>query len=262
MIPGYVECPEQDALIAFNAGELSYEAEYQVRNHLLICEECARENVLLESIMQEPVEFPETAVLIPGAVTEALKRELSQLEDAALPEQKTGTYFSLDSICSAKEIMEKLKFVIEDSYADWALVMMDEEMMDEDKKADNPRSLIHAYGYRKNDNVIILEESNKNSKELKNDIQLIKSGESYYLQVLIQNEKGIWISHGEKVRTEAKIPITIKDPGCDNFILLIDQDDDSLDESMNIIRKTLNNEEKNTVFSTTIIIVVEVGTGL
>lgn len=78
MTPESLTCPEQDDLIAFSADELPYERKCQIIEHLLICKECARENVFLESIMQEPVVFPETDVLIPDAVTEALEKELSQ----------------------------------------------------------------------------------------------------------------------------------------------------------------------------------------
>ena len=156
-----------------------------------------------------------------------------------------------------EKFFRKLNNLVEKPFAEWALL----EMGDEDQEPEEPCALIHTYGHRKDAEIIVLEESDYNPDKLKNDIQLIKSGEPYYLQVLIQNEEGIWFKYGEKVKNQVNIPLVVKDPGCDTFILLIDQDDDSLDKSMNIIINALNNGEKDTVFSTTIIIVVEVGTG-
>jgi len=186
------------------------------------------------------------------------------ISDSLLQETAASASLSETLGSVAEKLLEKLNALLENPFADWGSVFMKDElefMKDEDEKAEKPRALIHAYGCRKDNNVVVLEESKENPDELKNDIQIIKSGKPYYLQSLVQNEKGAWIGHGEKIKAETSIPLTIKDPGCESFILLMDQDNDALNESVNIIINALNSGKQDKVFSTTIVILVEVGTG-
>jgi hypothetical protein len=72
-------CPEELTLAMYAADELSYKEKSDIRIHLLVCEKCAREVVILETAMQEPISVPGIDVLLPAQVNQALEDEITNI---------------------------------------------------------------------------------------------------------------------------------------------------------------------------------------
>ncbi|MDM8551708.1 type III-E CRISPR-associated protein Csx30 [Desulfobacterales bacterium HSG2] len=97
---------------------------------------------------------------------------------------------------------------------------------------------IQMFARQDEEKVVLLEDSDSNSPELQDLIQSIKKGNDFYSLILAQNSGEIWTVYEElKIR---KLPVKVKYPAHDRFILLIDRGKMKLKESAEVVANTLN----------------------
>jgi hypothetical protein len=119
-------------------------------------------------------------------------------------------------------------------------------------------------GYREDEYVVLLEDSEDNSERVKKSVEaitkILEGGTSpmaYQGHVLVPDENGRWKLYEEIDELGLPIKIMDKEKRCDKFVLVLDKEN-RLEESSEIIMDILNeNEPEEEISKTAIFIIVE-----
>lgn len=184
------------------------------------------------------------------------------VKDLSVAELKDKVSSSIKE--TASSVKEQVTDIIEslcNPFVEWKLApgfMKDAREPEEEPK--KIKGFVKTCGYREDDMVILLDESDENSPEIKTVIQNIKGSKRLYSQVLVELSESAWRVY-EEVPDIKTFPVKIEDADHERFLLILDSQGKrmlkkSVEAMMNAIFRKLDPSKK--ISSKTIVILIEI----